>query len=59
MQSESLLSGRLKRYRKLFKIGEIGISDFDSNVQSWIGHASHANTNGLMKDLFSEPFKRG
>lgn len=50
---------KLKRYRKLFKAGEIGICDFDSNVQSWIGHASHANTNGLMKDLFSEPFKRG
>ncbi len=49
---------KLKRYRKLFKAGEIEIRDFEPSVKSWIGHASHASTNGLMKDLFSEPFKR-
>lgn len=49
---------KLKKYRKQFANGEIELSDINQNIQSWLGHASHANSHGLKKALFSEPFRR-
>lgn len=50
---------KLRKYRKMFADGSLSLSDIDANIQSWIGHASHANTEGLKRSLFSKPFKRG
>lgn len=49
---------KLKKYRKQFANGEIALSDINQNIQSWLGHASHANSHGLKQALFSEPFRR-
>ncbi|MCU8190152.1 RNA-directed DNA polymerase [Vibrio vulnificus] len=49
---------KLKKYRKQFAKGEIMLSDVNQSIQSWLGHASHANSHGLRQALFSEPFRR-
>lgn len=49
---------KLKKYRKQFANGEIELSDINQNIQSWLGHASHANSHGLKQALFREPLRR-
>ncbi|PMK93211.1 RNA-dependent DNA polymerase [Vibrio lentus] len=49
---------KLKKYRKQFANGEISLSDINQNIQSWLGHASHANSHGLKQALFREPLRR-
>lgn len=48
----------LKRYRKKYAAGEMSMQDINPKVQSWLGHASHANTYSLRKALFEQPFRR-
>jgi retron-type reverse transcriptase len=48
----------LKKYRKQFAEGEVDLKAINQRVQSWIGHASHANSYGLRAYLFAEPFRR-
>lgn len=57
--SVNRIKSKLKKYRKQFSRGEIAISDINQNIQSWLGHASHASTDNLKRALFSEPFQRG
>lgn len=49
---------KLKKYRRKYASGDMTLSDINPKIQSWLGHASHANSYNLKKKLFSEPFKR-
>ncbi|MCG7928358.1 MAG: reverse transcriptase/maturase family protein [Candidatus Thiodiazotropha taylori] len=51
---------KLQRYAKGYSEGRLVWSDFNPAVQSWIGHACHADTGGLRKHLFGRTiFCRG
>ena len=39
--------------------GAISLSECRPAIESWIAHASHANTYSLRKSLFSEPMIKG
>jgi len=45
-------SRRLRRFAAGYRAGELDWVDFNPSVQSWIGHAAHADTKGLRKTLF-------
>jgi len=49
---------KLKKYRKQYAIGEIQFSEINQSIQSWLGHASHADAHHLKQALFKEPFRR-
>ncbi len=44
---------RLRRFAQGYKAGRLEWSDFNPSVQSWIGHASHGDTEGLRRVLFN------
>ena len=44
---------KLRGFAKGYAIGKQNFADFSSNVQSWIGHASFADTEGLRTKIFS------
>ncbi|GAB6141931.1 RNA-directed DNA polymerase [Methylosoma difficile] len=51
---------KLRHYAKAYARYRMDWDDFNPNVQSWIGHARHANTLGLRKKIFSGTlFQRG
>ncbi len=51
---------RLRRFARLYRLGRLEWADFNPAVQSWIGHARHADTRGLRRRIFSETvFVRG
>lgn len=52
------IKSKLKKLRKQYESGEIGILEINQNIQSWLGHASHANSHNLKLALFNEPFRR-
>ena len=45
---------RLKRLSTAYAAGKIPWRDVNQSVQSWLGHAGHADTYGLRTDLFSQ-----
>lgn len=45
---------RLNKASLLYKKGLLKWEDINRSVQSWLGHASHANTYGLRKAVFSK-----
>ncbi len=45
----------LKKYRQAASNGTLTITDVSRKLQSWIGHASHANSYKLRKKLLSQP----
>jgi len=45
-------SRRLRRFAAGYSKGELDWGDFNPSVQSWIGHATHADTEGLRQTLF-------
>jgi len=45
---------RLRRFARQYAAGRIDWPKIDSSVQSWIGHASHADTEGLRMAIFSQ-----
>lgn len=49
---------KLKKYHRQYAAGEINLSDINPNIQSWLGHASHADSYGLRKTLLDKPFRR-
>ena len=49
---------KLKKYHKLYAKGHVQLSDINQNIQSWLGHASHADAHNLKCMLFREPFRR-
>jgi hypothetical protein len=51
---------RLKKMSIQYRIGEISLDKVNQRIQSWIGHAGHADTWHLRQRLFSEAvFQRG
>ncbi len=51
---------KLRRFARGYAEGHLDWTDFNSAVQSWIGHARHADTQGLRRDLFGRTiFQRG
>jgi RNA-directed DNA polymerase len=51
---------KLRRFARGYAQGRLGWADIDPAVQSWIGHARHADTEGLRKHLFGQIiFQRG
>lgn len=50
---------RLSRMLQFYKLGLIRYKNLNVSVQSWLGHARHADTYGLRKDMFQKiPFKQ-
>lgn len=45
---------KLKVLKKKYHAGELSFNEVNPIVQSWIGHAGHANTYNLRKRLFNE-----
>lgn len=56
--SVNKISTKLKRFRKEFSQGKVSLVEINQCVQSWLGHASHANTHSIKLKLFNTPFKR-
>lgn len=54
--SVARIKTKLKKLRKQYSLNEISLSDIQPQIQSWLGHASHANTYNLKRALFSVPF---
>lgn len=52
------IKAKLKTYRRQFAEGEIGVADVQQKIQSWLGHAGHANTYHLRQQLLVQPFIR-
>jgi len=51
---------RLKSLARLYGEGKIDWLEINPRVQSWIGHAKHADTWGLRRAIFNDiPFSRG
>jgi RNA-directed DNA polymerase len=51
---------RLKVLQSQFSSGIITVENVGQSVQSWIAHASHADTYGLRRKVLSgAPFQRG
>ena len=44
---------KLRGFAEGYAQGRLDWEDFDPAVQSWIGHAGHADTSGLRKSIFS------
>jgi hypothetical protein len=51
---------KLRRFARGYAEGRLGWADINPAVQSWIGHARHADTEGLRRHLFGRTiFQRG
>ncbi|MEN8260451.1 MAG: RNA-directed DNA polymerase [Pseudomonadota bacterium] len=51
---------KLRRFAKAYAEGRMDWEDFNPSVQSWIGHACHADTLGLRRVVFADTiFSRG
>lgn len=56
--SVNRIKTKLKKHRKSYAKGDISLAEINQKLQSWLGHASHANTHNLKVALFKEPFRR-
>ena len=56
--SVNRIKAKLKQFHRKFGEGEINLVEIKQTIQSWLGHASHANTYNLKKALLSKPFRR-
>ena len=51
---------RLRQFAQQYRTGDMVWTDFNPSVQSWIGHAKHADTLSLRKLIFNSTiFSRG
>ncbi|QUM78715.1 RNA-dependent DNA polymerase (plasmid) [Moritella sp. 24] len=50
------IKSNLKKLRKGYAAGSVTIREMQQSVQSWLGHAKHAQTYNLRRTLFSVPF---
>lgn len=51
---------KMRRFARLYREGQIDLSDVEPTVQSWIAHAEHADTFRLRRQLLGEvAFMRG
>jgi len=46
--------GKVRKMSQFYKSGLISLEKVNASVQSWLGHASHADTYGLRKKIFGE-----
>ncbi len=44
---------KLRRFARGYAAGRLAWADFDPSVQSWLGHAQHADTENLRETIFS------
>lgn len=49
-----IFTKRMKRFQQLYRAGKIDLPSIQQSIQSWIGHASHADTWHLRKALFNK-----
>lgn len=52
------IKAKLKKYHRRFAAGQMSLHEINPKLQSWFGHASHANTANLRTSLFEKPFRR-
>ncbi|HDZ9162600.1 TPA: RNA-dependent DNA polymerase [Vibrio cholerae] len=52
------IKSKLKKFHRQYEAGEISLKDINPSIQSWLGHAKHANSEGLKRTIFSTPFVR-
>jgi hypothetical protein len=45
---------RLRRFQRLYQTGKVARQHIHQSIQSWIGHASHANSMKLRELIFSD-----
>jgi hypothetical protein len=51
---------RLRRMAQIYQTGRLEWTKVVASIQSWIGHARHADTEGLRRAIFSQAmFTRG
>ena len=51
---------RLRHMSRLYRAGQTGWPAINASVQSWIGHARHAETDALRATIFNKvSFNRG
>jgi len=51
-RSVTQMRRKLRRFEREYTAGQIGLNEIDASVQSWLGHAGHANTYRLREKLF-------
>ncbi len=49
-----IFTRRMKRFQQLYQEGKIDLQSINQSIQSWIGHASHADTWHLRQNLFNK-----
>ena len=50
------IKSKLKKLRKGYEDGSVKTPELQQSIQSWLGHARHAQTYNLRRTLFSVPF---
>jgi hypothetical protein len=51
---------KLRKMVRAYRAGRLEWRSMDTSIQSWIGHAQHADTDGLRRVIFSQAvFTRG
>ncbi len=51
-QSIKTMKRKLKIYKRKYEIGQIELDEINCSIQSWLGHAKHADTYRLRKKIF-------
>lgn len=52
------IKAKLKKFHKLYASHDIDLPTINQNIQSWLGHASHADSYRLREKLLNQPFYR-
>jgi retron-type reverse transcriptase len=52
-RSVKRMKRNLREFEEKYARGEISLEEIDASIQSWVGHAMHANTYNLRRKLFS------
>lgn len=52
------MKAKLKKFNYLYSRKEITLGQINKSVQSWLGHAKHANSHNLKKSLLTQTFTR-
>ncbi|HIF9400268.1 TPA: reverse transcriptase domain-containing protein [Photobacterium damselae] len=57
--SVNTIRTKLKKYRIRYKAGDMSMKEINAHINSWLGHAKHANSYGLRCHLLKQPFIKG
>ena len=52
-RSVKTMKRKLKVYKKKYETGQIELEEINCSIQSWLGHAKHADTYRLRKKMFN------